>query len=108
MNRLSLIIPLVVCAGFVATAHAQPQRDVTDDFAFKFAYDPAHLQDAGKAEKVLVRLERAVRRHCEAGVPRTIQDRALVRQCVDKTMVESMDKFGSSLLTQAYEARAAG
>lgn len=108
MNRLSSLIPLVICAGFVATAHAQPQRDATDNFAFEFAYDPAHLQDAGKAEKVLARLERAVRRHCEAGVPRSIRDRALTRQCVDQTMADSMNKFGSSLLTQAYEARAAG
>lgn len=107
MKRLSPLLPLVVCAAFVATAHAQP-ADITDEFAFKFSYDPADLHDAGKAEKVLSRLERAVRRHCEAGVPRTIQDRALTRECVNRTMAESMDKFGSTLLTQAYQSRAAG
>lgn len=112
MKNLFSLTPILVCAAFataasVASAHAD-QAPSSPEFAFKFEYDRTELQDAAKAEKLLVRLERSVRRHCDADRSRPLSERALVKACIDETMKDSMGKFGSSTLTQVYQSRAAG
>ncbi len=112
MKTTTAFTSLVVCASaaaLAATAHAEPQKPLEGkDFAFKFTYDPADLHDAGRAEKLIVRLEQSVRRYCGASGARSNQERQNARTCIDATMADSMDKFGSTLLTQTYQSRAAG
>jgi UrcA family protein len=111
MKNVFSLSSLAACAALATLAgvpaHAD-QAPASPEFAFKFSYDRSELQDAAKAEKLLVRLERAVRRHCDAERTKDLAARALVTDCIDTTMKDSMGKFGSSTLTQVYESRAAG
>lgn len=112
MKTFLSLTPLLVSAAFataasVATAHAE-QAPVSNAFAFDFTYDRAELANPASAEKLLARLERSVRRHCDADRSMPLAERALVRACVEETMSASMAKFGSSTLTQIYQSRAAG
>ena len=106
---------LIACAviagaftiGFVsAPALAQPDRDAP--FEFQFTYSPNELTSASDAQSLLARLEQDVRRHCGGNGKMSIDERRFVNSCIDTTMKDTIAKFGSSTLAQAYQSRADG
>src|SRR5215813_1258466 len=110
------LIAVAVVGGAFATgffsgpafAATEPEQE-TVPFEFKFSYQPSELTSAPKAEKLVGRLERAVRRECADGdrkIP--VSQRAQVQACVNETMRSSIARFGSEAVAQAYKSRAAG
>lgn len=105
----SAAIIAALAAGFATgPAFAQDASFKTDSFKFPFTYRTAELASEDSAEKLLLRLQKEVRRHCTGNQKMTLDERALVTACTNQTMRESIGKFGSSTLAQAYETRSGG
>jgi UrcA family protein len=100
----SIVIAGALAAGFATgPAFAQQASFKTDQFKFAFAYQPAELASADTAEKLLQRLQREVSVHCIGGARKmTLDERSRVAKCTNETMRESIGKFGSATLAQAY------
>ncbi len=99
------VIISAVTAGF-ATGPAFGQEP--EAFKFKFTYNPAELTTAPSAEKLLVRLEGDVRAYCRGTGKVSLDQRTRVEACVDATLRESIAKFGSTAVAQAFQNRADG
>jgi len=106
---------LIACAvisgaftvGFISgPALAQPDRDAP--FEFQFNYSPNELTSASDAQSLLVRLEQDVTRYCGGGRKMSLDERRFVDTCIDKTMKDSVARFASSTLAQAFQSRADG
>lgn len=89
-------------------AFAQEATFDTDTFKFRFAYQTSELDSAGNAEKLLFRLEREVRAYCGGTQKMSLDARSLITECTNQTMRESITKFGSATLAQAYETHTGG
>jgi len=85
---------------------AQEAQD-TYQFKFQFTYQPEELTSAPAAEKLLARLQQDVRAYCGGNRKMTLDERAHVDACIDATMRQSLDKFGSTV-AQAYQSRVGG
>lgn len=101
------IIVSAVTAGF-ATGPAFGQPAGEEPFKFEFNYAPSELTSAPAAEKLLVRLEGDVRLFCGYNRKMTLDERKQVTACIDATMRESISKFGSATVAQAFQSRADG
>lgn len=110
------LIAVAVIGGAFATgffsgpafASPDPEQEAVP-FDFKFEYKPTELTSAPKAEKLVSRLERAVRRECADGNRKLpISEHRQVQACVNETMRSSIARFGSEAVAQAYKSRAAG
>jgi len=98
-----------VAAGFATgPAFAEEASFRTETFKFPFTYSTSELASAQRAEKLLVRLQQDVRAHCGGNRKMTLNEREHVTACINETMRESIGKFGSATLAQAYETRAGG
>ncbi len=106
---------LIACAviagaftvGFVSgPALAEPGPDAP--FAFQFTYSPTELTTVDQAGTLLVRLEQDVRRYCNGNRKMSVSERRLVNSCIETTMKDSIAKFDSQTVVQAYQSRAAG
>lgn len=105
----SMTIAGALAVGFATgPAFAQKASFDTDTFKFRFAYQTSELDSAGSAEKLLLRLQREVRDHCGGTEKMSLDARSLVTECTNQTMRESIAKFGSATLAQAYETRTGG
>lgn len=108
------LIAIAAIAGAVATgfisgpAFAQDPAIKKGPFKFEFAYDPVELASAKSAESLLLRLQEQVRIHCGGHKKLKPSERALVASCTNITMTESIGKFRSPALAQAYEGRIGG
>lgn len=109
------LIAAAVIAGAFATGYISgpafaDESAVTqaNPFDFDFHYAPDELQSTPKAEKMLKRLERKVRGECGGNRKMTVNEREFVRACVNETMKNSIAKFGSETVAQAYRTRADG
>jgi hypothetical protein len=60
------------------------------------------------AKKMLVRLERRVRDYCGDDQKMPLAQREFVRACINETMSNSIAKFGSATVAEAYKSRAEG
>lgn len=100
----SLAIVGALATGFATgPAFAQQASFKTDQFKFAFSYQTAELASADSSEKLLRRLERQVSLHCSGGARKmTLDERSRVNECTNATMRESIGKFGSATLAQAY------
>lgn len=113
----STTISLIACAaiagafaiGFASgPAFAQEATaNQAQPFKFEFGYQAEELTSAPAAEKLLVRLNQDVRAYCGGNRKMTLNERQHVNACIDATMRESMDKFGSTV-AQAYQSRTGG
>jgi UrcA family protein len=101
------LVSILLAAGLAAPAAADVAKSDAD-FKFSFDFQPEELATPATAEKMLQRLERKVRAECGAANVRTIEDRTLVRTCIDKTMKATISTFGSSTVAEAFQARADG
>jgi UrcA family protein len=99
------VIISAVTAGF-ATGPAFSQQP--EAFKFQFTYNPAELTTAPAAEKLLVRLQQDVRSYCGGIGKMSLDERSRVNDCIDATMRESVAKFGSATVAQAFQNRADG
>lgn len=96
-------------AGFATgPAFGQTAPGAGENFEFKFVYDQAELATVESAEKLLVRLQKEVRLHCVGSQPMNLETRARSAECTKETMSQSIDKFRSPALAQAYETRSGG
>jgi len=97
-----------VAVGFATgPAFAQTSAD-SDPFEFKFAYQASELQSEPSAQKLLARLESQVRDHCNGKGRMTLDEHARTRDCVSETMQQTISKFASATVAQAYDLRAGG
>lgn len=117
MKTASSTTSLIACAVIVgafaigfATGPAFADKALTKDkpFAFEFAFEQSELTSAPAAEKLLTRLEQGVRKHCGDRNGLGTEKQANVDRCIDTTMRESVAKFGSSMVAQAYQSQAGG
>ena len=111
-SKTSLIASFAI-AGAFAVGFASGPASAQDlphhgPFEFKFGYDAAELGTLAGAQTLLVRLETAVSRYCGEDKMMTSKERADTQRCVDKTMRESVAKFGNPTVAQAYQSRADG
>ena len=98
-----------VAAGFATgPAFAEETSFRTEAFKFPFSYSKSELASAPSAAKLLIRLQQDVRAHCGGKRRMTLNEREHVTACINGTMRESIGKFGSATLAQAYETRAGG
>ncbi|MEZ6028252.1 MAG: UrcA family protein [Hyphomonadaceae bacterium] len=107
----NLIACTVIAGAFAVGFASGPAFAQTKDrvpFAFEFTYAPGDLNSLPKADSLLSRLEQDVRRYCGGNRKMSIDERRYVDACIDKTMQESIAKFGSATLAQAYNSRADG
>jgi UrcA family protein len=105
----SAAIAGALAAGFATgPAFAQSASFETYSFKFPFTYRTSELASTESAEKLLLRLQREVRDHCGGTRKMPLEERALVTKCTNQTMRESIGKFGSATLAQAYETRTGG
>ena len=106
------LIACAVIAGAFAVgfasgpAFAQPDREAP--FEFHFSYSPSELASVPQAEALLSRLEQDVRRYCGGNRKMSIDERQFVDTCIDTTMKDSIAKFGSPAVAQAFQSRAEG
>jgi len=112
-STTNLIACAVIAGAFAAgfatgPAFAQDASFSTETFKFHFTYRPSELTEAPAAEKLLIRLQQDVRSHCGGNRKMTLDERSHVNDCINKTMRESITKFDSATLAQAYETRAGG
>lgn len=112
-STTNLIACAVIAGAFVAgfasgPAFAQDASFQTETFKFHFAYKSEELTAAPAAEKLLVRLQQDVRSHCGGNRKMSLDERSRVNTCINQTMRESIGKFGSATVAQAYETRAGG
>jgi UrcA family protein len=95
-------------AGFFSgPAFAEETQEVTP-FEFKFHYTADELTSTPKAEKLVKRLERAVRDECGGDRKLSLKEQQLVRGCVADTMKSTIVTFGSEAVAQAYRSRVGG
>lgn len=103
---------LIVCAviagaftvGFVtgpALAEEQPAT-AKQPFEFHFGFEANEMTSLDKAEKLLVRLRQDVRGYCGGDRKMTLDERRFVNACIDQTMADTIGKFGSATVAQAY------
>ena len=85
----------------------EPQANAAR-FEFKFDFKPDELTSTPMAKKMLVRLEHKVRAYCGDNQKMSLAQRELVRACVNRTMSNSIAKFGSATVAEAYKSRAEG
>jgi UrcA family protein len=107
----NLIACAVIAGAFTvgfASGPAFAQHDSDAPFEFHFNYSPNELATVPQAEALLVRLERDVRRHCGGNRKMSIDERRFVETCIDTTMKDSIAKFGSPAIAQAFQSRADG
>ena len=106
----SLAIMGALATGFATgPAFAQEASFKTDQFKVPFSYNTNELASEGAADKLLRRLQREVRVHCSGGARKmTLDERSRVDECTNATMRESIGKFGSATLAQAYDTRSGG
>jgi UrcA family protein len=108
------LIAIALIAGafglgfFSGPALAEEQVVPDQDFNFSFYYTPDELGSTPKAEKLLTRLEHAVRRECGANLRMTLSERTSAQACITKTMSASVARFGSEAVAQAYKSRTVG
>ena len=117
MKTKSSTTNLIACAAIIgaftfgfATGPAFAQKAApgeAETFKFTFSYQDAELTTAPAAEKLLVRLQKEVRSYCGGISKMTLDERAQVKDCVDATLRQSIDKFGSTV-AMAYQSRAGG
>jgi UrcA family protein len=102
------VIGVAFAAGFLSgPALAGEPQEVTP-FEFNFIYNNNELASTEKAEKLLGRLENRVRDHCGGDRKMSLAERKFVTACVNDTMRQSVSKFGSEAVAQAYRSRAEG
>src|SRR5262245_65300725 len=87
---------------FTGPAFAEQPAEKRDPFQFDFSFSPDELTSTPKAEKLLIRLESRVRDHCGANVRMTVTERKQAKECIGETMKNSISKFGSETVAQAY------
>ena len=108
------LIAIAVIAGafgagfFSGPAFADPDPQQTAPFEFKFNYSQADLASTPQAAKMLNRLEHAVRRECGGNRKMSLAEHKAADACVNETMKNSVSRFGSEAVAQAYKSRAAG
>ena len=110
-SSATYLIASLAIMGALATgpAFAQEASFKTDQFKFPFSYNTNELASEGAADKLLRRLQREVRVHCSGGARKmTLDERSRVDECTNATMRESIGKFGSATLAQAYDTRSGG
>jgi len=108
-STTNLIACAVIVGAFtVGFASGPAFADPQAAFKFEFKYSPAELATAPQAHALLVRLEQDVRRHCSGNNRMTLDERRLVKACMDETMKETIDKFGSQTLARVWNSRADG
>lgn len=116
MRNSSSATKLIACVAIIGAvglgfatgpAFAQTSSD-NDAFQFKFSFKASELQSAPAAEKLLSRLEAEVRDHCSGQGRLTLHEHTLARDCVSTTMQDTVSKFASATVAQAYDLRAGG
>lgn len=114
-SSATYLIASLTIAGALATglatgpAFAQQASFKSDQFKFAFAYQAAELSSEDSADNLLQRLQREVRAYCSGGARKmTLDERSNVEDCTNATMRESIRKFGSATLAQAYGERSGG
>ncbi len=110
---------LIACAvitgaftvGFMtgpAMAEDQP-ADARVPFKFDFGFAASEMTSVDRAEKLLVRLRQDVRGYCGGNQKMSLDERKFVNACIDQTMADTISKFGSATVAQAYnKSRADG
>jgi UrcA family protein len=84
-----------------------PEQEVTP-FEFEFRYAADELTSTPKAEKLVKRLERAVRDECGGDRKMSLNELKLVEACMAETMKTSIARFGSETVAEAYRTRVGG
>jgi len=108
-STTNLIAAAVVISAVTAGFATGPAFGQTPEaFKFQFTYSPSELTSAPAAEKLLVRLEQDVRAYCGGNRKMSLDERGRVDACIDATLKDSISKFGSSAVAQAFANRAAG
>jgi len=104
------VIAGAFAVGFASgPATAQTARIAAPDpFAFQFKFDAAEMGNLAGAENLLTRLQGAVHSHCGGNLRMSLNERKRVEACIDKTMQETVSRFGNSTLAEAYKSRADG
>lgn len=104
------LIACAVIAGAFTVGFVSGPAFAEQDAAFKFEfnYSPNELTSVPQAEALLIRLEKDVRRHCLGNARMTLDERRIAKDCMDRTMKESIEKFGSPTVAQAWTSRADG
>jgi len=111
-SKTSLIACIAISGAFAggfasgpASAQDLPHRG---PFEFKFRYDASEMGSLAGAQNLLTRLEAAVSTYCGEDKMMSPKERADTEKCVDKTMRESITKFGNATVAQAFQSRADG
>ncbi len=113
LNATNLIAAGVIAGAFATGFFSGPAfaEEVTlksEGFQFKFAYEQSELATSDGANKMLIRLERQVKRFCANQAPTGTRLKASAKECVTRTMTDSVAGFGSAALAQAYKERSSG
>lgn len=110
-SSTNLIACAVIVGAFTvgfASGPAFADQESHAPFKFEFNFSPNELTSIPQAEALLVRLEKDVRRHCDGNRKMTLDERRFVQNCMEETMKQSIDKFGSPAVAQAFNSRADG
>lgn len=108
-STINLLACAVIAGAFTVGFVSGPAFAEQDaPFKFEFNYSQNELTSIPQAEALLIRLEQDVRRHCRGNVRRPLERGRIAKDCMDRTMKESIDKFGSPTLAQAWTSRADG
>ena len=110
ISKTHLIAAAVIATAFTAGFASGPAfaDQKTEAFSFKFAYDKTEFATSDSAGKLLTRLESKVKRFCAAQAPTGTRLKKGDDQCFKRTMQQTVDSFGSSMVAELYKTRADG
>jgi len=111
-SKTSLIACLAIsgafAVGFASGPASAQDRPYHGPFEFEFRYDAAEMGTLEGAQNMLARLQSVVSAHCGNTSTLTNEERYAVKQCVKRTMSQSIAKFSNPTVAQAFQSRADG
>ena len=110
ISRTHLIAAAVIATAFTAGFASGPAfaDKKSESFQFNFPYDKAEFTTSDSAAKLLTRLESKVKRFCAAQAPTGTRLKKGDDECRKRTMQQTVDGFGSSMVAELYKSRADG
>jgi UrcA family protein len=109
-SKTALIATLAITGAFAAGFSSGPAfaQNAPQTFQFEFKYDAAELGSLDGANNLLTRLQSVVTAYCGANGKVPPSERWAKETCVERTMRDSIAKFASPTVAEAYETRARG
>jgi UrcA family protein len=102
------VIAGAFAVGFMSGPAFADNKQKSEDFNFKFSYEPEEFATTDSASKLLTRLEGQVSKFCAGKAATGTRLRTVDKKCIKATMDQTVESFKSSVVAEVYKGRADG